>query len=243
MLRCPNLVEAYIRNQYVAVDMRDREWVKKWFTRPAVFPHLRIFLWDGHRERHWIDLFFEHLSTPVLETLILMESRDAQMSHYPTDELSFMTRLPPTLKTLKIVEVGTISLDELNFLFGHNSPIENFSTSQCLLPALTTIFEALLPPSGTSELTRMPQLKSLSIDGCAFEDSESDWELGPDELEPLVTALQHRLTKGSTFRLELSGFGVDWTPDTQDRLQGLVENGVQLEIIEDMEPVHWLKTI
>ncbi|KAF5357079.1 hypothetical protein D9756_006543 [Leucocoprinus leucothites] len=241
MLRCPSLVEAYIHEQYNADGPQDREWVKKWFTRPVVFPCLKIFLWNrlAHNNSEWANIFFEHLRTPVLETLIFTENQ-GQVWDYLTDELSFMGHLPPTLKTLKFVGIEYINFDELEFLLGHNSPIENFSACRCELRVLTGIFQALLPPSDAPELTRMPRLKSLSVDGCR-SGRAAGWELGPRVFEPLITVLERRLARGSTFRLELSG-GVDWTPDAQARLQGLVENGIQLEIVEDMEPVHWLKS-
>ncbi|KAJ3561839.1 hypothetical protein NP233_g9951 [Leucocoprinus birnbaumii] len=247
MLRCSaTLVEAYLRKLETDDNKDPRDHVEKWIDEPVNFSQLETLLWehDFGSDCEWVNVFFKNLHTPVLSTLAFSVESEGPLEKFTVEESSFISRLPLNLRTLMIEAASDIEVDELGPLLGPNSPLEYLCTRKCGTSALTTIFDALLPSRhAPGSRVRMPLLKSLSIsDWYGPEDyAEEPWELTPEEIEPLVAALERRFAEGGIFKIELSGFGVDWMPSAQKRLRDLVGGGVELEIIEDGEPVHWLR--
>jgi hypothetical protein len=237
MLRCPNLIETYIHE---LVDEWDppssiQELLQDWFPEPVVFGHLVILLWPL-RQNKWANAFLRQMRTPQLHTLKLTR-RDSIGSGavFP------IKQLPPTLKTLEVEGIHLLHKDILHSLLNIQLPVEHLILSECTFQVLSKVFQALLGSEGTSNSNYLPQLKSLSIQGCVEENGDKCMEFVASDLHPLIQSLECRLGQGENFKLELSGFAVDWTPRAQQRLKGLLRKGVRLEIIEDGEPSEWLQ--
>ncbi|KAF5362198.1 hypothetical protein D9756_002691 [Leucocoprinus leucothites] len=245
MLRCPNLVEAYIHSHQVEDDYSTPDYLREnWFIEPVAFPHLKVFLWDwSHDGSDWAEVFFERLQTPSLCTLVLAASYDGQLQGLSSGERRFIDQLPRTLRTLKLQQVADIDVDSLGHLLNYKSSLENLIVSYCEVEVMASIFNILHPPKDTTDQPIcLPLLKSLLIVSCAVDEDECvTLELQVAELGPLVEALEHRLGTDATFKLEFSRVGIDWSPKLQRKLQSLVAKGVRLELIEDSEPVNWLQ--
>ncbi|KAF5361754.1 hypothetical protein D9756_002689 [Leucocoprinus leucothites] len=111
MLRCPNLVEAYIHS-HQADDYHTPDYLREnWFAEPVVFSHLKVFLWDWlHNDSDWAEVFFEHLQTPSLCMLVLVASFDGQLQELSSGERRFIDQLPQTLRTRSFNKLRTSTL-------------------------------------------------------------------------------------------------------------------------------------
>ncbi|KAF5361861.1 hypothetical protein D9756_002680 [Leucocoprinus leucothites] len=212
MLRCPNLVEAYIHDRQGEDEYLPPYYLKEnWFTEPVVFLHLKVFLWDwSHDGSDWAEVFLERIQTPSLCTLVLVASYDGQLQELSSGERCFIDQLPRTLRTLELQQVTDIDVDGLGHL-SYKSSLENLIVSYCEFNAMVTIFNTLCPPKSTiDQPVCLPLLKSLLFVSCTVgEDDDTPLELNIAQLEPLVEALEHRLGKDVTFKLEFSRLGVD----------------------------------
>jgi hypothetical protein len=245
MLRCPNLVEAYIHcPEEEQNDEHTLEEIKQaWFTQPVVFNHLTVLLWSQN-PHDWSVAFLQQLKTPKLHTLKLTIVDDLDTLEVDTaGDACLIEQLPATLKTLEIENVRSIGVDTLGRLFNSQSSVEHLVLSECDVEVLECIFNALSEFNGTTDPIYLPYIKSFWIRDCFKYDGDELEGLENYNLDSLIRALEHRLGEGRSFRLEFSGFGVDWTPGAQARLRGLVEKGARLEIIEDGEQVQWLNLI
>lgn len=241
-LRCPDLVEMYTRYSLRADEDLDSELAELWFGDGVTFNRLEV-LFFGPVVGPWESTFLGKLHTPVLQSFTISNQLGGLAIRTAEDGFGqFVKRLPPTFSTLEIEDCEFIEVDSCDYFFNHQTSVRKLKFVDSDIDSIINLLQTL---QLSEEPICMPHLEVLHVMGCIKEIDEPrayQWmsELEPTTLNHFVRMLERRLVEGSTFRLEFSRIGVDWTPVLQARLRALVRRGVQLQVVEGGDQVDWL---
>ncbi|KAJ3568592.1 hypothetical protein NP233_g5611 [Leucocoprinus birnbaumii] len=242
-LRCPWLIELYIRYSIHADEDPDAESVKLWFGNRVTFRRLEV-LYFGPIIGPWESAFLAKLHTPVLREFTISNQLNGLTIRDPEDGFGqFVDRLPPTFSRLEVEDCEFIEVDCCGCLFDHRSSIQEVKFVDCEIDSIIRLLEDL---QLSEEQVNMPNLRAISVCGGIQEilqpmrAHQRMSEVEPMILNHFVTTLESRLVEGSNFRLEFSRIAVDWTPVLQARLRALVQRGARIQVVEDGDIVDWL---
>ncbi|KXN81628.1 hypothetical protein AN958_04089 [Leucoagaricus sp. SymC.cos] len=241
--RCPNLTELKLDQ---LGDPHEGESIPLWFGQSVKLGRLKSLTW-GRRpslsDTRWLDAFLAHIDVPALSQLETIDRIHNAVRSSPK-ELDFFQRISSNIHSLRFTESTCLDIPGYVRFFTPDSPVERLDLVDCHYRVFNQVVRALTPDSKGKS---MPWLQSLYVSGGnEFELFDVDptpvnVELGPECLAPLTRTLERRLAAGDTFSLKLDDALVEWTYGLQERLRALVRKGVRLEIIEDGDPVDWLK--